>query len=109
MWNAECGMAVPSSRRGASHALDAGTSIPHSAFRTPHSAMQFSYLLSQLGHDFEEVSNDSVVCHLEDRRVPVLVDRHDNLGGAHPGEVLDRTRDPDGDVQRRADRLAGLS
>src|SRR5207248_8978345 len=67
MWNAECGMAVLSSGRGASHTLDAGKPIPHSALRIPHSAMQFSYLLSQLGNDFKQVSHNSVIRHLEDR------------------------------------------
>src|SRR5206468_11946074 len=109
MWNAECGMAVLSSVPGALHALDAGTSIPHSEFRIPNSTMKLPDLLREFRHHLEQIPDNAVVRHLEDRRVSVLVDGHDDLGRAHPREVLDRPRNADRDVQRRADRLAGLS
>src|SRR5213592_2272580 len=75
----------------------------------PNSAMQFSYLLGEPGNDFKEVPDNPVIRHLEDRRVFVLVDGHDDFGRAHPGEVLDRARNADRDVQGRAHRLARLS
>ena len=62
-----------------------------------------------LRHDLEQIADDPVVRHLEDRRVLVLVDRDDRLGRAHPRQVLDRARDPDGDVQIGAHHPPGLS
>ena len=56
-----------------------------------------------------EVADDPEVGELEDRRVRVLVDREDVLGVLHPDLVLDRARDPGGEVQLRRDRLAGLA
>src|SRR5690349_12344211 len=85
----------------------AGTNrSPLSAY---HSPMEFLDLFRELWHDFEEVSHDPVVRHLEDRRVLVLVDRDDDLGRAHAGEMLNRAGDAHRDVERRAYRLAGLS
>src|SRR2546426_12807072 len=72
------------------------------------STMELLYLLREFRHHLEEIPDNPVVRHFEDRRVLVLVDGHDDLGRAHPREVLDRPRDADRDVQRRADRLAGL-
>src|SRR3989475_6996486 len=73
------------------------------------SAMGLFYFFGEFGNDLEQIPHDSVVRHLEDRGVFVLVDRHDDFGGTHPREVLDGTGDPDRDVQGGADRLAGLS
>src|SRR6185312_2298886 len=73
------------------------------------SPMGLFYFFSESGHDFEQISDDPVVRYLEDRRVLVLVDGHNDLGCPHPREVLDRARDADRDVQGRAHRLAGLS
>ena len=54
------------------------------------------------------VADDAEVGELEDRGVPVLVDRDDRSGALHPDLVLDRPGDPDGDVELRRNRLPGL-
>ena len=56
-------------------------------------------LLRQLRHDLEQVAHEAVVGDLEDRRLGVLVDRDDHLAVLHAGEVLDRARDADRDVE----------
>src|SRR4051794_992883 len=65
--------------------------------------------LGELGHDLVEVADDAEVGELEDRRVGVLVDGHDVLGALHADLVLDRARDPRGQIELRRDRLAGLA
>src|SRR3712207_4989243 len=65
----------------------------------------------QRGHDLEDVADDPVVGHLEDRGLLVPVDRDDRLRRAHAGDVLDRPRDADRYVELGADappRLADL-
>src|ERR1700682_2626722 len=52
----------------------------------------------QLRHDLEEIADDAVVGHLEDRCFLVLVDRHDGLAVLHAGEMLDRAGNADGDI-----------
>ena len=56
-------------------------------------------LLLDLWDGLEEVSDESVVGHLEDGRLGVLVDSHNGLGVLHAGQVLDGTADADGNVQ----------
>src|SRR5438128_742935 len=73
------------------------------------SPMELPDLFRESRHDFEEIPHDPVVGNLEDRRVLVLVDGHNDLRRAHAGEVLDRARDADSDVERGAHRLAGLA
>src|SRR5699024_6652201 len=63
----------------------------------------------RLRQDLEEVTDDAEVDELEDRRLLVLVDRDDRLGGLHAGAVLDRAGDARRDVQLRGDLLAGLA
>src|SRR5581483_8515283 len=63
----------------------------------------------QLGNDLEQIAHDAVIGHLEDRRFLVLVDRNDGLAVLHPGEMLDRARDADGNVEIRRHDLAGLA
>src|ERR1019366_208652 len=46
---------------------------------------------------------------IEDRRVWIGVDGDDQVGALHPDAMLDRARDPGGDVKFRTDRLAGLA
>src|SRR5690348_5080433 len=53
----------------------------------------------QLGHDLEEVADQTVDGDLEDRRVRVLVDRDDGAGILDAGEVLDGAGDADRHVQ----------
>src|SRR5438552_16363135 len=68
-----------------------------------------AHRFGQRGHHLERVADDAVVGHLEDRRVRVLVDGHDAARRRHPGEVLDRARDRDRDVEPGRDRLPGLA
>src|SRR5580698_10150102 len=63
----------------------------------------------QLGHDLEQVADDTIVGHLEDRRFFVLVDRHDGLAVLHAGEMLDRAGDADGNIKVGRHDLAGLA
>src|SRR5450759_1059628 len=60
------------------------------------------------GHDLEKVAHDAVGRDLEDRRLGILVDGHDDLRRAHAREVLDRAGDTARDVEGRRDDLAGL-
>ena len=73
------------------------------------SALALGDLLGELRDDREQVADDAEVGQLEDRRLGVLVDRDDRLGGLHAGPVLDRAGDADRDVELRRDRLAGLA
>src|SRR5918997_6992945 len=69
----------------------------------------FGQLLLKLGEDGEEVADEAVIGHLEDRRLLVLVDRYDHLGILHAGQVLNGPRDPHRDVEIRRHHLAGLT
>src|SRR3954462_1838773 len=70
-------------------------------------------LLAELGlefrHHLEQVADQAVIGHLEDRRLLVLVDGDDDLAVLHAGQVLDGARDADGDVEVGCDDLAGLA
>src|SRR4030095_16184485 len=66
-------------------------------------------LFRELGHDLEEVGDDPEVGDLEDRRLRIFVHGHDDLRGAHPGQVLDRARDAEAQVELRRDGAAGLA
>src|SRR6056297_3657169 len=66
-------------------------------------------LLGQLRHRVEQIGDKAIVRDLEDRRFLVLVDRDNHLGVLHAGEVLDRARDADRDVEVRGHDLAGLT
>src|SRR5258706_9950852 len=57
----------------------------------------------------KEVLDEPVVGDLENGRLGVLVDRHDDLRALHAGQVLDRTRDADRDVELRSDDFARLA
>src|SRR5207245_9141393 len=65
--------------------------------------------LGQFRRDLVQVADDAEVGELEDRRVLVLVHRHDVLRALHPDLVLDRARDAEREVELRRDRLAGLA
>src|SRR5690606_35980122 len=73
------------------------------------SAAALADLLDRLRDHLEQITDDAEVGDLEDRRLRVLVDRHDDPRGLHTGPVLDRAGDPQRDVQLRRDRLAGLA
>src|SRR6185369_10472248 len=55
----------------------------------------------QFRHGLEQVSDKPEIGYLEDRRVFILVDGDDHLAVLHAGEMLDGTRDADGDVELR--------
>src|SRR5215813_6826892 len=63
-------------------------------------------LCDQLGNRLLPFRDDAVIGDLEDRLVLVLVDRDDRLRALHAGQVLDRTRDGDREVQVGGDDLA---
>src|SRR5688572_16851572 len=71
------------------------------------SLLAFSELLLELRQDLEQVADQAVIGDLEDRRLLVLVDRDDDLGILHAGEMLNGARDADCDVQLGRDDLAG--
>src|SRR5262245_42589936 len=53
-------------------------------------------------------ADDAEVAELEDRRVRVLVDRHDDVRALHADLVLDCAADPERNVELRRHDLAGL-
>ncbi len=71
--------------------------------------LRSAQFLGQFRHCVEQVRNQTEIRNLEDRRFFVFVDRHDDFRVLHAREVLDRTRDADGDVQVRGDDLTGLA
>jgi glyceraldehyde-3-phosphate dehydrogenase (NAD(P)) len=72
-------------------------------------AFEFADGFGDRREDLEEVTDDAVVGDLEDRRVGVLVDRHDHLGRGHARQVLDRPGDADREVEARRHDLARLA
>lgn len=64
--------------------------------------------LREFGQGLEQVADQPVVGDLEDRRLRVLVEGDDDLAVLHPGQVLYRAGDPDGDIEIGRDDLAGL-
>src|SRR5262245_38617659 len=56
-----------------------------------------------------KIGNESIVGDLEDRRLFVLVDGHDDFRILHPGEMLDRAGNPGSDVELGRHNLAGLA
>jgi Ethanolamine utilization protein EutJ (predicted chaperonin) len=60
-------------------------------------------------HGLNRSADEADVGDLEDRGVLVLVDGDDGLAVLHAGQVLDRARDADRDVDFGGDDLAGLA
>src|SRR5688572_10610670 len=58
-------------------------------------------LRRQRRHHFEQVADNAVIGHFEDRGLRVLVDRDDRLRALHPHQVLNRARDANGHVNLR--------
>src|SRR2546427_10807775 len=56
-----------------------------------------------------QIRDKPVIGDLEDRRLFILVDRHDHLRILHAREMLDRAGNPDGNVQLGRPPLAGLT
>ena len=65
--------------------------------------------LFKLRQGLEQVADETVVGHLEDRRFLVLVDGNDDLQVLHAGQMLDGTGNAAGDVKIRGNHLAGLA
>ena len=65
--------------------------------------------LSQRRNNFEEIADDAVVGYLKDWRFGILVDRDNALRALHADEVLNRSRDADGEIELWRDSLAGAA
>src|SRR3984885_3567953 len=63
----------------------------------------------QLRNRLIQIRDQAVIGNLEDRRFLVLVDRHDDLGILHAGEMLDRAGNADRDIKFGRYHLAGLA
>src|SRR5277367_6159819 len=63
----------------------------------------------QLRNRLIQIRDQAVIGNLEDRRILVLVDRHDHLGIFHAGEMLDSAGNADGDIKLGRHHLAGLA
>jgi hypothetical protein len=63
-----------------------------------HYGVMSLQLLGQLGDGDKEISDQAVVGNLEDGCLGILVNGNNGLGVLHAGQVLDGTRDTNGDV-----------
>src|SRR5579863_3668963 len=70
---------------------------------------EFADRLGEFRDHLIQIGNQAVIRNLEDRRILVLVDRNDDLGILHAGEMLDRAGDPDRHIEFRRNHLAGLA
>jgi hypothetical protein len=77
--------------------------------RSPSTRTSSHQRLFELGQDLEQVAHQAEIGRLEDRRIAVLVDRHDAAGVLDARHVLDRAGDADREIQVRRDDLAGLA
>jgi hypothetical protein len=59
-------------------------------------------------HDLEQIADDAVVGHFEDRRVAILVDRDDRARSLHADQMLNRAGDAERHIQLGRDRLPEL-
>ena len=66
-------------------------------------------LLDEFGNDLVQIADDAVSGNVEDGGVLVLVDGDDVLGVLHTGNVLDGTRDAQGNVDAGMHGLTGLA
>ncbi len=65
----------------------------------------FLQLLGDLRNGLKEIGNQPVVSNLEDGRLGVLIDGNDRLGILHTSQVLDGSRDTDGDIASRRKQM----
>src|SRR5260370_5873675 len=77
----------------------------------PAAARRFlpTYHSLESGDDLEQVADQAHIRHFEDRRFAVLVDGDDGASVLDAGQMLDRTRNADRDVDFRRNDLARLS
>src|SRR5215831_9652035 len=76
---------------------------------TTASRAALAELLGELRQCLEQIGNEAVVRDLKDRRLFVLIDGDDHLGILHAGEMLDRARDADRDIELGGYHLPGLA
>src|SRR5215475_14382625 len=69
---------------------------------------ELAQLIGEFWQRLEQVGYQTVIRHLEDGGLFILVDRHDDLGILHPGQMLDGPGYPHRDVKLRRDDLSGL-
>ena len=62
-------------------------------------------LCGELGQRRIKIGDQAVIGDLEDRRFLVLVDGDDDLGVLHAGQMLDRPRNADGNIELGATTL----
>src|SRR5215210_7513958 len=60
-------------------------------------------------NDLEQVTDDPKRGDLEDRRVRIAIDRHNEVGAVHPHVMLNRAADTHGDVETWRYRPSGLA
>eukprot|EP00920_Eleutheroschizon_duboscqi_P037894 GHVT01090735.1.p1 GENE.GHVT01090735.1~~GHVT01090735.1.p1 ORF type:complete len:180 (+),score=23.40 GHVT01090735.1:419-958(+) len=65
--------------------------------------------VSEFDDRLEEVSDDSVVCNLEDWSLGIFVEGYDHLRPLNAGNVLNGSRNPDGNVEIWGNYLARLT
>src|SRR5262245_12712265 len=66
----------------------------------------FLQFFGKRGHDFEDVSDYTVVGNFENRRILILVNRDDGARALHADNVLDGAADAKRQIKLRSDSLA---
>src|ERR1700675_3449217 len=84
-------------------------SVPEPCCFVPALLAAFLQFCRELRQRLKKIGNEAIVRDLENRGLAVLVDRYDDLGILHAGEVLDRARDADRHVEVGRHDLAGLA
>ena len=64
---------------------------------------------SERWQDLEQITHHSITGNFKNRRISNLLDRHNDLAGAHACQVLDGSRNAIGNVQIRSDDFTGLT
>ena len=66
-------------------------------------------LFSQFRDDLEKISNDAIISDLEDGGFRVFIDGDNDLGILHTSQMLDSTRNTDGNVELRSNNFTSLT
>src|SRR5262245_25983149 len=103
------GAAAISWTRRATCSANAPTNARNSSQKTRVANGSVLHGLDDCRNDLEQVSDDPVVRDLENRRVGVLVDRHDGVRAFHADQMLNRARDAERDIELRRDGLPGAA